>query len=150
MILNFRAFAYFCIRYFLKLGFLDGRAGWRSVSQARLSPRFARPSKLVFRRLRRFSALAYARRVRAGPCGRFAARPSASGDTRPPVRVLSGRPRPSAALPPRDLDFLRGGFAALKAGHKFLELGAEALGLRRLTMPDRIRQKPFQLLDAAV
>ena len=25
----FRAFAYFCIRYFLKLGFLDGRAGWR-------------------------------------------------------------------------------------------------------------------------
>ena len=25
----FRAVAYFCIRYFLKLGFLDGRAGWR-------------------------------------------------------------------------------------------------------------------------
>ena len=25
----FRAFAYFCIRYFLKLGFLDGRPGWR-------------------------------------------------------------------------------------------------------------------------
>ena len=25
----FRAFAYFCIRYFLKLGFLDGVAGWR-------------------------------------------------------------------------------------------------------------------------
>ena len=25
----FRAFAYFCIRYFFKLGFLDGRAGWR-------------------------------------------------------------------------------------------------------------------------
>ena len=25
----FRAFAYFCIRYFLKLGFLDGIAGWR-------------------------------------------------------------------------------------------------------------------------
>lgn len=25
----FRAIAYFCIRYFLKLGFLDGRAGWR-------------------------------------------------------------------------------------------------------------------------
>ena len=25
----FRAFAYFCIRYFLKLGFLDGLAGWR-------------------------------------------------------------------------------------------------------------------------
>ena len=25
----FRAFAYFCIRYFLKLGFLDGYAGWR-------------------------------------------------------------------------------------------------------------------------
>ena len=24
----FRAFAYFCIRYFLKLGFLDGYAGW--------------------------------------------------------------------------------------------------------------------------
>ncbi len=24
----FRAVAYFCIRYFLKLGFLDGRAGW--------------------------------------------------------------------------------------------------------------------------
>ena len=24
-----RAFAYFCIRYFLKLGFLDGLAGWR-------------------------------------------------------------------------------------------------------------------------
>jgi hypothetical protein len=54
MILNFRAFAYFCIRYFLKLGFLDGLAGFRSVSQARLSPRFARPSKLVFRRLRHF------------------------------------------------------------------------------------------------
>ena len=25
----FRAFAYFCIRYFLKLGFLDGLPGWR-------------------------------------------------------------------------------------------------------------------------
>ena len=25
----FRAFAYFCVRYFLKLGFLDGVAGWR-------------------------------------------------------------------------------------------------------------------------
>ena len=25
----FRAFVYFCIRYFLKRGFLDGRAGWR-------------------------------------------------------------------------------------------------------------------------
>jgi glycosyltransferase involved in cell wall biosynthesis len=25
----FRAVAYFCIRYFLKRGFLDGRAGWR-------------------------------------------------------------------------------------------------------------------------
>ena len=25
----FRAFAYFCIRYFLKLGFLDGVAGWK-------------------------------------------------------------------------------------------------------------------------
>ena len=25
----FRAFAYFCIRYFLKLGFLDGLVGWR-------------------------------------------------------------------------------------------------------------------------
>lgn len=25
----FRAFAYFCIRYFLKLGFLDGKAGWK-------------------------------------------------------------------------------------------------------------------------
>ena len=25
----FRAIAYFCIRYFLKLGFLDGVAGWR-------------------------------------------------------------------------------------------------------------------------
>ena len=25
----FRAFAYFCIRYFIKLGFLDGVAGWR-------------------------------------------------------------------------------------------------------------------------
>ena len=25
----FRAFAYFCVRYFLKLGFLDGAAGWR-------------------------------------------------------------------------------------------------------------------------
>ena len=25
----FRAFAYFCIRYFLKGGFLDGKAGWR-------------------------------------------------------------------------------------------------------------------------
>ena len=25
----FRALLYFCIRYFLKLGFLDGRAGWR-------------------------------------------------------------------------------------------------------------------------
>lgn len=25
----FRAVVYFCIRYFLKLGFLDGRAGWR-------------------------------------------------------------------------------------------------------------------------
>ena len=25
----FRAFAYFCIRYFLKLGFLDGLAGFR-------------------------------------------------------------------------------------------------------------------------
>ena len=24
----FRAFAYFCIRYFLKLGFLDGYPGW--------------------------------------------------------------------------------------------------------------------------
>ena len=24
----FRAFAYFCIRYFLKLGFLDSYAGW--------------------------------------------------------------------------------------------------------------------------
>ena len=47
MILNFRAFAYFCIRYFLKLGFLDGRAGWRW----------------------HFSALAYARRVRF-PTGR--------------------------------------------------------------------------------
>ena len=40
------------IRYFLKLGFLDGVVGLRSVSQARLSPRFARPSKLVFRLLR--------------------------------------------------------------------------------------------------
>ena len=44
MILYLRAVAYFCLRYFLKLGFLDGRAGWRSVSQARLSPRYARPS----------------------------------------------------------------------------------------------------------
>jgi hypothetical protein len=25
----FRAVLYFCIRYFVKLGFLDGRAGWR-------------------------------------------------------------------------------------------------------------------------
>ena len=25
----FRAVLYFCIRYFLKLGFLDGRVGWR-------------------------------------------------------------------------------------------------------------------------
>jgi len=43
----FRAVAYFCIRYFLKLGFLDGVAGFRW----------------------HFSALAYARRVRF-PTGR--------------------------------------------------------------------------------
>ena len=41
---------------------------------------------------------------------------------------------------------LRGESAALEAGDQFLELGAEALGLRRLTMPNHIRQKPFQLL----
>ena len=47
MIFYLRAVAYFCLRYFLKLGFLDGLAGFRW----------------------NFSALAYARRVRF-PTGR--------------------------------------------------------------------------------
>ena len=47
----FRAFAYFCIRYFLKLGFLDGLSGfrWHFSALASLgvfaSPRVANPRK---------------------------------------------------------------------------------------------------------
>ena len=47
----FRAFAYFCIRYFLKLGFLDGLAGSAGTSRHSLtlgvfaSPRVANPLK---------------------------------------------------------------------------------------------------------